>query len=110
MKVHLKETVLDRIIERVYQAKRDNRVVEYITVTPPEYAELRNDGRARVYVQNDYSFMRPSDIDCGATTLDTLDFDVKPKAGDCMGQRYRVASHEKFMGVPLFVVPEFCVV
>lgn len=105
MKVHLKVTALDRLVEKFISAQNEGREVDFVTVTPREYAELRHDLRCRTYISDDFSRAPNTDV----LAYETRDFAIKPGSHKPQGSRWRVASHEKFMGRPLFVIPEWCV-
>jgi hypothetical protein len=109
MHVHLKITIIDRIIERLDAARRVDREVEAISVTPKEYAELRTDIRSLQYLVDPTMYIMPRQmVDYSELKSVTRDYAVKKGYG-YQGSRYRVMSREKFMGINLFVVPDHCV-
>ncbi|MHC0508769.1 hypothetical protein [Achromobacter aegrifaciens] len=109
MHVAIKQTVLDKILERIHQIRRQDREPEYIAVTPEEYSELRADRRQWRYVAPDIpactaAQYRPT---VANVTLSTREFTLR----DCHRGRagahpfIRTYSREKFMDLPLYVVP-----
>ncbi len=105
MKVHLKSTIIDRLVERVHAAKSTGRQVEFITVYPREYMELRSDGRAWQYLSSGISFH--------ASSVPPPDISLKDRSfltsRGPRGDHFVVASHETFMGFDLYVIPDHCV-
>lgn len=112
MHVAIKQAVLDKILERIHQIKRDNREPEYIVVSHDEYAELHRDLRAFNYIRNDYyaSLRDPSGAErvrLGELTVETREFKLRDShRGRASAHPYiRTFSREKFMNIPLYVVP-----
>lgn len=112
MHVAIKQTILDKILERIHQIKRQNREPEYIAVTPEEYRELCNDLRVRSYLRPDYLSYHDSSgterIRMGGLTFETREFRRRPGTVYDPSRRYpayRTYSREKFMDLPLYVVP-----
>lgn len=108
MKVVLKETVFDRIMERIHQARRDNRKVDYIVVSETEYRELRQDDRHYYMMSNCLKFAAPGEVQRDAK-FRTWEFRLRKEhwndrrfGAECV----RVASSEEFMGYPLVAVPD----
>lgn len=107
MKVVLKETVFDRIVERIRQARRDNRKVDYIVVSETEYRELRDDARLYSALSNCLKFAAPGEVQRDAT-FRTWEFRLRPQRNHRppLPPYIRVASFEEFMGYPLVAVPD----
>lgn len=112
MHVAIKQTVLDKILKRIHEIKRDNREPEYIAVSHDEYTELRRDLRAFNYIRDDYcvSLYDPSGAErvrLGELTIETREFKLRDShRGRASAHPYiRTYSHEKFMNIPLYVVP-----
>lgn len=107
MKVVLKETVFDRILERIAAVKRENRLVDHIVVSDREYRELRDDYRTDRHLR--YPHTRwINEAPARDATFRVWDFPVRPSHRGRPGTNphIRVASHDEFMGYPLVVVPE----
>lgn len=104
MKVVLKTTVLDRIIEDIDKARRAGRLVDYVLVTPEEYAQLRNDGRADRVVENNLYRFPPRDVS-PCDTFKTWDFAYQGTHPNLHGRSIRVPGNETIYGYPLLVVP-----
>lgn len=92
MKVVLKPTILDAIYERLDDAKRRNREVAHILVTPEEYAEL---------VRWSPSELRSANLSPNADKLPTV---LLENTHQNYAAR-RFTSHTKFLEFPLYVVP-----
>ncbi|WP_025135269.1 hypothetical protein [Achromobacter sp. DH1f] len=106
MHVAIKQTILDKILKRIHEIKRDNREPEYIVVTPEEYCELRGDRRVYGYLNSDRYVCPPSEP-VADLCVDTREFKLRDKHLGWLGARpfLRTYSREKFMGLPLYVVP-----
>ena len=111
MKVVLKRAVFDRIKEDIYKAKREHREVDYVAVTPPEYAELSRDPRSIGYLEGNFShcFRLDAQMDASAVMhVRTFEFTGTTEAhhAACRGRYLQVPAEGTFMGNRLFVVPE----
>ena len=93
MKVVLKPSVLDAIYERISDAKRCNRKVDYILVTRQEYDEVRCEAVPNWALS---AAAIPRDV-----TVRTVELEHPYKKYDS----YRFASYETLYGFPLYVVP-----
>jgi hypothetical protein len=105
MKVIPNVTVIDRIRADLAAVISGRRTPDYVVVTEDEYKELRED--PRVWQCLEPSWMMPiSATETPAeTTFETKTFE---RRGPC-DDHYRTihaVSHEKFEGVPLYVVPK----
>lgn len=92
MKVVLKPTVIDAIYERIDDAKRRNREVDYILVTSEEYAEI---------VRWSSSPQRSAHISPSYEAFQTISLEN-------LHQKHatkRFASQGKLLGFTLYVVP-----
>lgn len=110
MKVVLKVTVFDRIMEDISKARRENRAVDYVVVSPDEYVELCGDGRAPRSFSYEplYSFKSASAAFLDAT-MECRDFRIpNPTREDSARNNlvYRTVSRETIFGVKLYVVPK----
>ena len=104
MKVVLKITVLDRILEDLSKAARAHRTVDYVVVTPAEYAELGRDMRVYSHMESPLGLSAIGATPSNAT-FHTWEFAYQGHDPHLHGRRLRVASHEKLGGYPLLVVP-----
>lgn len=108
MKVVLKVTVVDRLLEEFAKAQRNNREVDFVAVTPQEMAELKNDLRSNIYVQFPMFDYIGKDA-AVKVTYQARDFEYTGPR-DMRGTQYQWRrfreSFDTFMGVPIFVVPE----
>lgn len=113
MKVIPKVTVIDRILADIRKLKAEGRDPECVLVTEAEWAELRKDARGYTYIENPMSRYIPSATAVPDTAVfHTRQFEIKPGAvvlGSRGRDRVTVASYETFMGAPIFVVPDGCV-
>lgn len=107
MKVVLKTTVLDRIIEDIEKAKRAGRLVDYVLVTPEESAQLRYDLRADRFIES--ALLRyvagPKSSVQDQSTFKCWDFAYQGTTPELHGRRVRVTSSDTICGYPLLVVP-----
>lgn len=108
MHVAIKQTILDKLLERIHQIKRSNREPEYIAVTHEEFVELRDDRRVFLYLDYDRSALYAPNSTAAATAqFVTRDFALRDahrgRSGLCPS--IRTYSRETFMGLPLYVVP-----
>lgn len=111
MKVVLKVTVLDRIIEEFNKAARLDREVDYVAITPAEHVELRSDMRIARYLSNPLSYWSVPPDAAKELTMQTRDFPLLDTYRGMGGRSpyIRCASYDQIMGKPLFVVPaEYC--
>jgi hypothetical protein len=110
MKLILKTTVVDRILERIADARRRDREPDCIVITPEEQAELHHDRRIHTFVERE-SFYRvdPGEPISATSVMVTRDFERTSGYSTydrCYGGRYlRCMTREKFMGIPVYVVP-----
>lgn len=110
MKVVLKVTVLDRIVEQFNKARAGRQEVDHVVISHDEYSELRGDRRCMDYISSPPIWCMPSDTSV-SQELTIRDFELVNMAarGALARPRYRAVSHETFMGAPLFVVhKDFC--
>ncbi|SEJ84829.1 hypothetical protein [Achromobacter sp. NFACC18-2] len=104
MHVAIKQTVLDKILKRIHEIKRDNREPEYIVVSHEEYAELRADRRWHAYVDYPtFGFVSTSPADV-QLTCETRTFERQrgPRTGHPF---IKALTNAKLMGYPLYAVP-----
>lgn len=112
MKVVLKETVYDRIRDRLSKAERDNRKVDYILVSEAEYRELRDDRRTYRALSHQFARALPGDEARRNATFRTWEFRLRSgwrrnsEAHRDAHEFIRVASFDEFMGYPLVAVPD----
>lgn len=106
MKVVLKVSVLDRIIEEFHKAARACREVDFVAVTRDEYAELRMDIRVHSYIHSGLDFrIATQAMDAAVRTRDFQCLDAS-RSWRGYGDYIRCVSYEQ---IPLFVVPaEYC--
>lgn len=105
MKVVPKITVIDRILEKLQELRRQDLEADYIAVTRAEYQAMCADLRLDRYSDRHRYAMFDPRTPVDAMTFQTREFARKARTGH--GVPYiRVASHAQFMGVPLFVVPD----
>lgn len=106
MHVAIKQTVLDKILKRIHEIKRDNREPEYIVVSYEEFAELASDPRWHCYARSDYSAYAPS-ASPAELTISTREFPLRRShyGPDRKLPYISTCSREKFMDLPLYVVP-----
>lgn len=111
MKVVLKKTIYDRLMERLNDAKRERREVDYIVVSERERADLMADRRTLFNMgRTGCSFM--DSAEAADTPFKTWEFRLRPeqlraKRGES-GYRpeyIKVTTTETFCGYPLLTVP-----
>jgi hypothetical protein len=107
VKTHLKTTIFDLLVRHINDAKSMKLVIEFISLYPKEYNELVSDRRTVSVLSTDGRFYAS-----GTPTTEVLvqhrAFRVKsgyPRAGDF---HQVLAHHSRFMGIPVYVIPEFC--
>lgn len=105
MKVVLKTTVLDRILEDITKAERENRLVDYVLVTPDEYAKLRHDTRAERAIYSVFPDYPGSATSDPFATIKTWDFEYQGTNPARYQRRIRVVSNLTIYGYPLLEVP-----
>jgi 7-keto-8-aminopelargonate synthetase-like enzyme len=109
MKVVLKVTVIDRLIEEFAKAARNNREVDYVVISERESREMHQDWRYFDYVQSPRFGLRNGEAVDAKATFRCLEFEYTgPK--NMRGTQYQYRrfgeSFHTFMGVPIFVVHE----
>jgi len=108
VKVVAKVTVLDRILEDIRKLHRENREVDYVVVTPDEYAELRSDRRIAALMQYPFSDLMTGE-DISKATFTTRDFELTDtsRASYAKGpMRYRTYPQGSIHGADIYVLPK----
>ncbi|MCD9228610.1 hypothetical protein ACPPTR_08915 [Ralstonia pseudosolanacearum] len=103
MKVVLKETVYDRIKQKLYAAQYQRRTVDYIVVTPDEMRELMNDPRSYNSVERRSStYWNNPHVAPSEPAFRTMTFTSRRVCGGT----YTVYSDYTFRGIDIFTVAE----
>lgn len=107
MKVVLKVTVIDRLLEEFAKAQRNNREVDYVVISERESHEMHSDRRYYDYVQTP-RFGLDREVDAKAT-FRCQEFEYTgPKNMRGTQYQYRrfAEAFYTFMGKTIFVVHE----
>ncbi|BAP34915.1 hypothetical protein AVU43_gp21 [Ralstonia phage RSJ5] len=107
MKVILKTTVVDRILESLSAARRDRREPDCIVVTHEEYAELRKDMRGDYVLQSRLAACLtrsdpPTYDPIPVRYFERINHYCYPDARRCIA----AVSDYTFHGIPLYVIPK----
>jgi hypothetical protein len=105
MKVVLKTAVLDRILADIEKAMRERRLVDYVLVTPAEYAQLRDDRRAGHAIESSFRCWISDEAVDPSATFTTWDLEYTGSQPAKRHRRIRVPSNETIYGHPLLVAP-----
>lgn len=105
MYVHARKSALELVIERITELKRQNRIPEYVLVTRDEYTEIRDDRRVYSYLENPMTRWDPKSMPLESKVNTVTLKHRRPERYSDRYQHYTFASHESFMGLPLYVVP-----
>lgn len=106
MKIVFKDSIFTILGQRIMDAKRANKRIDYILVTEEEYADMRGDRDFMHSMNYRINYGGAGDIGSMNTSFKVIELKDPDYRGSPHHPQYmRFASHCVFQGVDIFVVP-----